>query len=458
MLTSINKFLLILSRLFEKLLIIFCQILTNTYYNLANNQIHCITRSFQSSINGFKIWFQTNYNFDRLFTEFYEFGYKKNVLMSSSIENYINGETIPFRRLIRISISILSCLLIIIRCSLLALTGNRLVRILMADISLHLIKGTILCVLFSIWALCFFLGTIILHHFEYYHRLKFLDYFYILAQNRSPIQLSYERNKRLIFVTNLMLKCILHPFYYLLFSFFFSFLLYFIIDAYFAQNSVISLIALIMWSITTYLFIKLTSALIVLLLVVCVFGIMYLSYAFVDIANRIRLESKLKNIRPLMKTISEHNFTAKMVTDLNEFFRLFLFGEYYTGSPACMLVLYLIFHEDNNISILILYIIMGISIYSFVFLVNMACAFISRSAKRPRIYLYKCFTRNQLTVKQKLRIFNFIEKLCGPDIGFYCYDLFPMNNYEFYEYCANCLLMYLLFNTLVFDSLFSKFK
>ncbi|CAG2172314.1 unnamed protein product [Oppiella nova] len=33
----------------------------------------------------------------------------------------------------------------------------------------------------------------------------------------------------------------------------------------------------------------------------------------------------------------------------------------------------------------------------------------------------------------KIKILAFIEKLSGPDIGFYCYDLFPMNNYELYR-------------------------
>ena len=38
----------------------------------------------------------------------------------------------------------------------------------------------------------------------------------------------------------------------------------------------------------------------------------------------------------------------------------------------------------------------------------------------------------------------FIEKLDGPEIGFYCWVLFPMNSYMFYKYVANCVVTYFL--------------
>ena len=41
--------------------------------------------------------------------------------------------------------------------------------------------------------------------------------------------------------------------------------------------------------------------------------------------------------------------------------------------------------------------------------------------------------KNRLTFRQRWKLLAFIEKLSGRPIGFYCYDLFPMNNYEFYK-------------------------
>jgi hypothetical protein len=39
-------------------------------------------------------------------------------------------------------------------------------------------------------------------------------------------------------------------------------------------------------------------------------------------------------------------------------------------------------------------------------------------------------------VQLRLKITSFIEKLCGPVIGYYCYNLFAFTNYEFYEYVS----------------------
>ena len=453
MLTSIYKFLLSLSKLFEQFLLVLSEFRTQTCFSFSFTQIHILSRSsWRYLINNIKMPIHINYNLGCFCTELFEFGYQKNLLINSSLSNYVHGKPIPIRRLIRITIIEISCLLFIIRFVLLALSDNQLVRILMADITINLMNGKILCVLISIVGLIGALGVFCLQFFEYFHKLKILNYFYILAQNKSPIELGFRRLRRLILITHLMNKCILIPIYYTFNIFCICLYIISMINTYSDPKSDITLIVLIVWVIPTYLFIRMGSAVIVFCLVVCVFVVLYLSYAFIDIGNRICLESNLKNITPLMKSIDEHISAAKMVHDINEFFSILMFMEYYSASPACMFTLYLIFHKHYGIITLIFLVTLGTSFYCFFFVVNLACANISRSAKSPRVYLYKCFTRKHLSVKQKLRIINFIERLCGPDIGLYCYDLFPMNNLEFYKYCVNCILMYILF-----DSLFSKF-
>ena len=54
-----------------------------------------------------------------------------------------------------------------------------------------------------------------------------------------------------------------------------------------------------------------------------------------------------------------------------------------------------------------------------------------------------------MSIKQRLKLLSFIEKLSGREIGFYCYDLFPMNNYEFYQYLYICGSNYFLFLSLI---------
>ena len=48
------------------------------------------------------------------------------------------------------------------------------------------------------------------------------------------------------------------------------------------------------------------------------------------------------------------------------------------------------------------------------------------------------------SIREKLKIMQFIEKLSGPDIGFYCLDFFPMNGYEFGKYLYVCGANYIL--------------
>ena len=85
-------------------------------------------------------------------------------------------------------------------------------------------------------------------------------------------------------------------------------------------------------------------------------------------------------------------------------------------------------------------------LFSVVFSLNLFSCFVIDSVHKPKYQLYRYLTKSNLTVNQRIKIQSFIEKLCGPDIGFYCLDLFPMNNFEFYVYCVNCVKNYILFN------------
>ncbi len=39
----------------------------------------------------------------------------------------------------------------------------------------------------------------------------------------------------------------------------------------------------------------------------------------------------------------------------------------------------------------------------------------------------------RMSIKQRMKILSFTEKLSGPHIGFYCLDLFPLNNFEVFQ-------------------------
>ena len=85
-----------------------------------------------------------------------------------------------------------------------------------------------------------------------------------------------------------------------------------------------------------------------------------------------------------------------------------------------------------------------IVVYIGVFGLNLITSQITRIAHKPRELFHEYLLHNTVTFNQKIRIIAFIESLSGPDIEFYCLDLFPMTNFEFYLYITNCVKIYFL--------------
>ena len=52
--------------------------------------------------------------------------------------------------------------------------------------------------------------------------------------------------------------------------------------------------------------------------------------------------------------------------------------------------------------------------------------------------LNSLIVRNNLNLHTKMKTSSLIERLCGPLIGIYCLDLFPVTNFEFYLFVVNC--------------------
>ncbi|CAG2177174.1 unnamed protein product [Oppiella nova] len=72
-------------------------------------------------------------------------------------------------------------------------------------------------------------------------------------------------------------------------------------------------------------------------------------------------------------------------------------------------------------------------VFVFILLLFIMCSRVSTAAQRPypTLLAYMTTAGPTLSVRHRLTIDTFIQQLSGPDIGYYCYDLFPMNSYEF---------------------------
>ena len=94
-------------------------------------------------------------------------------------------------------------------------------------------------------------------------------------------------------------------------------------------------------------------------------------------------------------------------------------------------------------------IILNILVVGLLTAINYSCASVAQSAHKSQSYFYKLFVGKKFNLKNKFKILAFIEKLSGRSIGFYCYDFFPMNRFEFFQYNFIFAANYLLISGLI---------
>ena len=152
----------------------------------------------------------------------------------------------------------------------------------------------------------------------------------------------------------------------------------------------------------------------------------------------------MKSVFLLLEAITEHNTTSKMTKELNEFWGFCIFILYFLVTPPLMMLLYLVRAKDTNYYARFIVVAVFVLVFLVEFSTNLLSSLIRESAHKSNNVLYTFLFRVNVSTAQRMKIMGFIEKMSGPDIGFYCWDLFPMNNYEYYQYVANCASTYFL--------------
>ena len=178
-----------------------------------------------------------------------------------------------------------------------------------------------------------------------------------------------------------------------------------------------------------------------------IFCVFYVKYAFNTVEDNIKLCLKCRNSNLDIKAIKQHRIAVKMCEDMNELFKIMNFIIYFMVSFAYLFSFNLILDKDSPIVIKVFLVINSSFGYTMALGIILINSQITHSAHRPRKYLYGYLNR-ALPFKHRMKIMSFIEMLCGPDIGFYCMDWFPLNSYEFYQYCAFCASNYFLVSSL----------
>ena len=145
-----------------------------------------------------------------------------------------------------------------------------------------------------------------------------------------------------------------------------------------------------------------------------------------------------------MNAIIEHNIVSKYTEELNNVFKYIIFILYYLDTLFLMFLLYISHANDTYFYFRFASIIVFVLIFVYNYSVNLFSSLIMQSSSKPVSVLYQILSLKGLTIRERLKIQSFIERLSESDIGFYCLDLFPMNEYEFYLYSINCAKTYFL--------------
>ena len=176
----------------------------------------------------------------------------------------------------------------------------------------------------------------------------------------------------------------------------------------------------------------------------CAFTMFYIKYLFNTIEDNIKLCLKCRNSKLVIKAINEHRIAEQMCKDMNDIYKICNFVLYFIFSPAHMLNIYYLFNKNIPATFRYISIILFVLTYSLIFVAILLNSRIIQSAHSTRKYFNAYLISDSLPFKHRMKIMAFIEKLCGPDIGFYCMDWFPLNYFEFHKYCAFCASFYFM--------------
>ena len=401
-----------------------------------------------------EVWFRKKYHkfiadnidsdsaIDKIFT----FAKRYGMFVSNNVNDQESG-ILSKKRIIYVSIIKLALLITCGRFLISALTEDEWVEVIMSDANGLLGNKRPISLIWGMSAVCALLIELVIQFQEMSKRLPLLKFFNDYKRRRiTPLNAQNTRRWSLIagLMTKYMLKQVFWPMVILTSIPFIG--VTFV--AYSDENSGFYIVSVLFFSLCHFVF------LIQLYVVVC-FGFiawtictLYLKYKFIEIYSQIEMSLKFRANPMLFRAIADHNYIEIQTKEMNEFFCLMIFILYYFASPTLILNIVVFNSKDTYIYLRYVFVLIFFMIFSSVFFVNLFSSQISHSAKRPISLCYKHLIRGNLSKRQRFKTMAFIEKLDGPDIGFYCWDLFPMNNFEFYLFVANCVKSYLLILTL----------
>jgi hypothetical protein len=337
-----------------------------------------------------------------------------------------------------------------IRFLLLAIINEPWIWTLFADPLYILGKGNLLALLVGICGILSSIARSLLMMFE--NRSEFKPLLQMYSTNRNHYGLENQYYRKFCLRSKFMAKFVLgvpQRIIVYVVTIFYNGL---IIKAYFDSDfefpivkSIFSTILLIVWANHCF-------ALVSVGFVGFYVGSLNLKYNFRQIKDLMKRNLRSRNWVLLMFAIQRHNHYSELTLQFNKVFKYILAIIYFLSTPIFNILIYMTTYEVNSF-LRILYALGAIVLSIFIFITNYISSSLSSSAHDFTSDLYPFLSNNRIIIslQYKLKICSFIEKLCGPVIGYYCYDFFPFTNYEFYKFIFYVFSNYLLMNTLFFS-------
>ena len=368
------------------------------------------------------------------------------ITIVTNVDNYVMGNR-PRSRLIMVILSRVALLLHTLRFGLSALMNRDSVRTALMDFGYLLgepfmISCSVTAV--SLAVLC--IGLTILYQ-ELTHTYYFADLAYMIKHNSMKYPLNSVDFVKLAEKADILSRLLLRPAFYLLVASHSITHLKLSIDFYLTlEERVYSTIGLVFYNILFFIFSVQCFAYLWVGLFIWFASTQLLRYKFIEINDKIELSLKQSNVNRLISAIIEHNYIEVLTKRLDHFFRVMIFIIYYIATIGFQIILFVVHNPKSTPTGRIIDAFIFCTCFWAVVMMNIMSTKIITAAHKPYSRLYSFITNKtiRMTFRQRWKLLSFMEKLSGRQIGFYCYDLFPMNNWEFYQYLYISGLNYFL--------------
>jgi hypothetical protein len=370
-------------------------------------------------------------------------------ISSASFEDFMNNNR-PKKRVIIFWTYYVFLWIINIRFLLLAIINKAWIWTLFADPLYISGKGNLMALCAGISGISASIANTLLIMFE--NRSEFKPILQMYSTNRNHYGLGNQYYRKFCLKSKFMAKFVLGPLFRIAVFGVIIFYVGLTIKAYLDSDFEFPIIKSIFTTIMLIVWLNHCFAVVWASFVTFYIMSLHLKYNFRQMKDSMKRSLRSRNLVLLKDVIHRHNRYSELTFEYNKPFKYALAIIYFLFTPIVNILVYMTTFEVNYL-LRIFYALTAIVLSLLVFITNYISSSLSSSAHdfTSDLYSFLFNPRIIISVQYRLKISAFIEKLCGPVIGYYCYDLFPFTNFEFYEYVSFVFSNYVLMNSLLFD-------